>query len=97
MALEILRKTFKKEYNRLISHLQEHFFEQLNVVTETIFFSEKFEPFREKMAKMMNYIDLDTPSDNLCGTFKHFRAVTLQKPVCRSDRLIVGFNQDGEY
>ena len=54
-------------------------------------------PFREKMAKMMNYIDLDTQSDNRCGTFKNFRAVTLQKLVCRSDRLIVGFNQDGEY
>ena len=26
------------------------------------------------MAKMMNYIDLDTPSDNRCGTFKYFRA-----------------------
>ena len=51
----------------------------------------------KKMAKMTNYIDLDTPSDNRCGTFKYFRAVTLYKPVCRSDRLIVGFDQDGEY
>ena len=49
------------------------------------------------MAKMMNYIDLNTPSDNRCGTFKYFRAVTLYKPVCRSDRHIVGFDQDGEY
>ena len=49
------------------------------------------------MAKMTNYIDLDTPSDNGCGTFKYFRAVTLYRPVCRSDRLIVGFDQDGEY
>ena len=48
------------------------------------------------MAQMMNYIDLDTPSDNRCGTFKYFRAGTLYKPVCRSDRLIVGFNQDGD-
>ena len=45
----------------------------------------------------MNYIDLDTPSDNLCGIFKCFRAVTLYKPVCRSDRIIAGLNQDGEY
>ena len=59
----------------------------------TKYFFGKFEPFREKMAK----IDLDTPSDNRCGTFKYFRAVTLYKPVCRSDRLIVGLNQDGEY
>ena len=62
----------------------------------TKYFSGKFEPFREKMAKMMNYIDLDTPSDNRCGTSKYFRAGTLYKPVCRSDRLIVGFNQDGD-
>ena len=48
------------------------------------------------MAKMMNYIDSDTPSDNLCGIFKCLRAVKLYKPVCRSDRLIVGFNQDGD-
>ena len=38
------------------------------------YFSGKFEPFRENMAKMMNYIDLDTPSHNRCGTFKYFRA-----------------------
>ena len=57
----------------------------------------KFEPFREQMVKMMTNIDLDTPSDNRCGIFKYFRAVTLSKPVCKLDRLIVGFDQDGEY
>ena len=41
------------------------------------YFSGKFEPFRNKMAKMMNYIDLDTPSVNRCGTFEYFWAVTL--------------------
>ena len=44
----------------------------------------------------MNYIDHDTPLDNRCGTSKYFRAGTLYKPVCRLDRLIVGFNQDGD-
>ena len=41
------------------------------------YFSGKFEPFREKMVKMMIYLDLDTPSDNHCGIFKYFRVVTL--------------------
>ena len=36
MALKILRKAFKKGYNKRVSHLQEHFFEWLKVVTETI-------------------------------------------------------------
>ena len=42
-------------------------------------------------------IDLDTPSDNCSCTFKFFRAVKLYKPVCWSDCVIVGFDQDGEY
>ena len=42
-------------------------------------------------------IDLDTPSDNCSRTFKCFRAVKLHKPVCWSDCVIVGFDQDGEY
>ena len=50
-----------------------------------------------KKAKMMINIDLDTPSDNCSCTFKCFRAVKLYKPVCWSDYVIVGFDQDGEY
>ena len=50
-----------------------------------------------KRAKMMINIDLDTPSDNFSCTFKCFRAVKLYKPVCWSDCVIVGFDQDGEY
>ena len=46
---------------------------------------------------MMINIDLDTPSDNFSCTFKSFRAVKLHKPVCWSDSVIVGFDQDGEY
>ena len=46
---------------------------------------------------MMINIDLDTPSDNCSCTFKCFRAVKLYKPVCWSDYVIVGFDQDGEY
>ena len=45
------------------------------IINEVFF--RKFEPFREKMAKLMIYIDLDTPLDNRCGIFKYFRAVTL--------------------
>ena len=53
--------------------------------------------FVKKKAKMMINIDLDTPSDNCSCTFKCFRAVKLYKPVCWSDCVIVGFDQDGEY
>ena len=47
----------------------------IGIISEVFFW--KFEPFREKMVKMMIYIDLDTPLDNRCGIFKYFRAVTL--------------------
>ena len=42
-------------------------------------------------------IDLDTPSHNCFRTFKCFRAVKLYKPICWSDCVILGFDQDGEY
>ena len=68
----LLRKLF---LTRIITRTHE-----ANLHIETInkvFFRKSFEPFREKMAETMNNIDLDTPSYNLCGTFKYFRAVTL--------------------
>ena len=46
---------------------------------------------------MMINIDLDTPSHNFSCTFKPFRAVKLYKPVCWSDCVIVGFDQDDGY
>ena len=58
---------------------------------------KKYFHFVKKKAKMMINIDLDTPSDNCSCTFKCFRAVKLYKPVCWSDCVIVGFDQDGEY
>ena len=67
----LLRKLFLK---RIITRTHEA---NLHIETINKVFSEKIEPFREKMAETMTYIDLDTPSDNLCGTFKYFRAVTL--------------------
>ena len=42
-------------------------------------------------------IDLDTPSHNCSCTFKPFRAVKLYKPVCWSDCVIIGFDQDVGY
>ena len=45
----------------------------------------------------MSNINIDTPSDNCSCTFKCFRAIKLYKPVCWSDCVIVGFDQDGEY
>ena len=42
-------------------------------------------------------IDLDTPSHNCSCTFRPFRAVKLYKPVCRSDYVIIGFDQDVGY
>ena len=61
------------------------------------YFLEYLSHFVKKKAKMMINIDLDTPSDNCSCTFKCFRAVKLYKPVCWSDCVIVGFDQDGEY
>ena len=61
------------------------------------YFLEYLSHFVKKKAKMMINIDLDTPSDNCSCTFKCFRAVKLYKPLCWSDCVIVGFDQDGEY
>ena len=59
--------------------------------------TKKYFRFVKKKAKMMINIDLDTPSDNCSCTFKCFRAVKLYKPVCWSDCVIVGFDQDVGY
>ena len=58
---------------------------------------KKYFHFVKKKAKMMINIDLDTPSHNCSCTFKPFRAVKLYKPVCRSDCVIIGFDQDVGY